>query len=98
MSEHPIAGLRHLSLVLALTVLALPATTGLAALLAWWLIAVIFGLADLPFGIEFAAVATVAGLGYGWIAWKSGLLWPAIALPCLINLPHLSLFSYPMLA
>ena len=65
---------------------------------AWWLTALIFGLAHLPFGIEFAAVATVAGLGYGWIAWQSGSLWPAIALHWLINLLHFSLFSYPLLA
>ncbi|QGT79367.1 CPBP family intramembrane metalloprotease [Guyparkeria halophila] len=65
---------------------------------AWWLTALIFGLAHLPFGIEFAIVATAAGLGYGWIAWQSGSLWPAIALHWLVNLLHFSLFSYPMLA
>ena len=70
----------------------------LGATHAWWLTAVLFGLAHLPFGIEFAAVATVAGLGYGWVAWQSGSLWPAIALHWLVNLTHFSLFSYPMLA
>ncbi|MFI9652773.1 CPBP family glutamic-type intramembrane protease [Guyparkeria halopsychrophila] len=70
----------------------------LGAAHAWWLTAVLFGLAHLPFGTEFAAVATVAGLGYGWVAWKSGSLWPAIALHWLVNLLHFSLFSYPMLA
>ncbi|MFO7808456.1 type II CAAX prenyl endopeptidase Rce1 family protein [Guyparkeria sp.] len=64
----------------------------------WWLTAVVFGLVHLPFGTEFAAVATIAGLGHGWIAWKSGSLWPAIGLHWLVNLLHFSLFSYPMLA
>lgn len=70
----------------------------LGAVHAWWLTAVVFGLAHLPFGTEFAAVATVAGLGYGWVAWKSGSLWPAIGLHWLVNLLHFSLLSYPMLA
>ncbi|WP_410474368.1 CPBP family intramembrane glutamic endopeptidase [Guyparkeria sp. TX1] len=70
----------------------------LGAVHAWWLTALIFGLAHLPFCVEFAAVATVAGLGYGWVAWKSGSLWPAIVLHWLVNLLHFSLFSYPMLA
>lgn len=72
--------------------------TRLGATHAWWLTAVLFGLAHLPFGVQFAAVATVAGLGYGWVAWQSGSLWPAIALHWLVNLTHFSLFSYPMLA
>ncbi|MFP4462957.1 MAG: CPBP family intramembrane glutamic endopeptidase [Guyparkeria sp.] len=70
----------------------------LGAVHAWWLTAVTFGLAHLPFGAEFAAVATVAGLGYGYVAWQSGSLWPAIGLHWAINLLHFSLFSYPMLA
>ncbi|MFO7581873.1 CPBP family intramembrane glutamic endopeptidase [Guyparkeria sp.] len=70
----------------------------LGAVHAWWLTAVIFGLAHLPFGAEFAAVATIAGLGYGYVAWQSGSLWPAIGLHWVVNLLHFSLFSYPMLA
>ncbi|MFN2381089.1 MAG: lysostaphin resistance A-like protein [Guyparkeria sp.] len=69
----------------------------LGAVHAWWLTGVIFGLAHLPFGIEFAALATIAGLGYGWVAWQSGSLWPAIALHWAVNLLHFSLLSYPML-
>ncbi|MFW6021623.1 MAG: CPBP family intramembrane glutamic endopeptidase [Guyparkeria sp.] len=70
----------------------------LGAVHAWWLTALFFGLAHLPFGAEFAAVATVAGLGYGYVAWQSGSLWPAIGLHWAVNLLHFSLFSYPMLA
>ncbi|MFP4640006.1 MAG: CPBP family intramembrane glutamic endopeptidase [Guyparkeria sp.] len=70
----------------------------LGAVHAWWLTALFFGLAHLPFGAEFAAVATVAGLGYGYVAWQSGSLWPAIGLHWAVNLLHFSLFSYPLLA
>ncbi len=70
----------------------------LGGLHAWWLTAVIFGLAHLPFGVEFAVVATIAGLGYGFVAWRSASLGPAIALHWLVNLTHFSLFSYPLLA
>ncbi|MGM0517617.1 MAG: CPBP family intramembrane glutamic endopeptidase [Pseudomonadota bacterium] len=69
----------------------------LGAVHAWWLTALFFGLAQLPFGAEFAAVAAVAGLGYGYVAWQSGSLWPAIALHWVVNLLHFSLFSYPLL-
>jgi len=51
-----------------------------------------------PLGIEFAPVATVAGLGYGQAAWQSGSRWPTIAPHWLVNQRHCSLFNYPMLA
>jgi hypothetical protein len=68
----------------------------LGAVHAWWLTALFFGLAHLSFGAEFAAVAAVAGLGYGYVAWQSGSLWPAIALHWTVNLLHFSLFCYPL--
>lgn len=71
----------------------------LGAIHAWWLTALIFGAAHLAFaGPEFAAVAAIAGLGYGYVFWKTGSLIPAIALHWLVNVLHFSLFSYPYLA
>ena len=65
---------------------------------AWWLTAVIFGAAHLPFaGPVFAIVAGLAGLGYGYVYWKTGSLIPAIMLHWLVNLTHFALFSYPFL-
>ena len=65
---------------------------------AWWITAVLFGLAHLPFSAGFAVIATIAGLGYGYVAWQTGSLWPAIGLHWGLNLLHFSLFSYPLLA
>ena len=65
---------------------------------AWWITAALFGLAHLPFGGGFALIATVAGLGYGYLSWQTGSLWPAIGLHWGLNLLHFTLFSYPLLA
>ena len=70
----------------------------LGAFHAWWITAVLFGLAHLPFSAEFALIATIAGLGYGYVAWQTGSLWPAIGLHWGLNLLHFTLFSYPLLA
>lgn len=60
------------------------------------LTALLFGLAHAPFSIGFAVVATVAGLGYGWLLQLSGRLWPAVLLHGAVNLAHFLLLSYPL--
>lgn len=61
------------------------------------LASLLFGLAHLSGGWAYVLVATVAGVGYGWLYRQSGRLWPAILLHFGLNLSHLLLFSYPML-
>ena len=56
-----------------------------------------FGLAHLAGGWAYALVATVAGLGYGWLYQQTGRLQAAILLHFALNLTHLLAFSYPML-
>lgn len=63
-----------------------------------WVAATCFGLAHLAGGWAYALVATVAGLGYGWLYQKTGRLQAAILLHFALNLTHLLAFSYPMLA
>lgn len=69
----------------------------LGAVHAWWLTALLFGAAHWPFSPAFAAVATVAGLGYGAIYWRTGSLTWAIILHWLINLVHFNFLTYPAL-
>ncbi|EWH09762.1 abortive infection protein [Catenovulum agarivorans DS-2] len=61
------------------------------------IIAVLFGLAHLPFSTGFAICATIASLGYGYVYYKSGqIIWP-VMLHSAVNFTHLFLFSYPLL-
>lgn len=60
------------------------------------LTALLFGAVHLPFSPLFAAVATVAGLGYGLAFHFSGRLGVAMALHLAVNLCHLALLSYPV--
>lgn len=65
-----------------------PLGIGLAALL--------FGAAHWPFSPLFAAVAMLAGLGYGLAFHFSGRLWPAMLLHLAVNLCHVLLLTYPL--
>lgn len=58
--------------------------------------ALLFGAVHLPFSPLFAAVAAVAGLGYGLAFHFSGRLGVAIALHLAVNLCHLAMLSYPV--
>ena len=60
------------------------------------LAAALFGLAHLPFGPAFAAVAGLAGLGYGAILHASARLGAALLLHGALNLLHFLLLSYPL--
>ncbi|GLK60645.1 CAAX protease family protein [Azotobacter vinelandii] len=58
--------------------------------------AVLFGLAHAPFGLPFALLAGVAGLGYGGVMQCSGRLGAAVLLHGAVNLLHVLLLSYPL--
>lgn len=58
--------------------------------------ALLFGAVHLPFSPLFAAVAAVAGLGYGLAFHFSGRLGVAVALHLAVNLCHLAWLSYPV--
>ncbi|MFN6972258.1 MAG: lysostaphin resistance A-like protein, partial [Rheinheimera sp.] len=61
-------------------------------------VSLLFGVVHLAGGIEYALVATVASIGYGWAYQRSGRLEVAIVGHFALNLLHLSWFTYPMLA
>ena len=58
---------------------------------------VVFGLAHLAAGWTYVALATLAGLGYGWIYGASGSIAASILAHTGLNLLHLLFFSYPRL-
>ncbi|WP_010299301.1 CPBP family intramembrane glutamic endopeptidase [Candidatus Odyssella thessalonicensis] len=67
------------------------------AYLAILISAVIFGAAHYTGGFAFMLLSTLAGIGYGYIFFKSQHLETAIVVHFLVNLIHLVLFSYPSL-
>lgn len=60
--------------------------------------ALIFGLAHIAGGIEYAFVAGVAGLGYGYLFHRTKRIEWSIICHFMLNVLHLFLFTYPMLA
>jgi membrane protease YdiL (CAAX protease family) len=60
--------------------------------------ACLFGLLYLPAGLNLFVMATLAGLGHGYAYLKTEYLESAIITRFLLNLVHIWLFSYPMLA
>jgi membrane protease YdiL (CAAX protease family) len=58
---------------------------------------VVFGLAHVAGGWSYVALATLAGIGYGWIYAASGSIAASIMAHTGLNLIHLLLFSYPAL-
>lgn len=80
------AGIAHL---LAGTSFGAWAAVGIAAAL--------FGLAHFPGGWGFMLLAGIAGIGYG-VAYRYGGLLAAVVAHFGLNLVHLALFTYPMLA
>lgn len=59
--------------------------------------AALFGLAHVPGGWAYMLLAGMAGIGYG-VAYRHGGLLAAVAAHFGLNLIHLALFTYPMLA
>jgi membrane protease YdiL (CAAX protease family) len=56
---------------------------------------VVFGLVHLAGGWTYVGLATLAGLGYGWIYGASGSIAASILAHAGLNLLHLLFFSYP---
>jgi hypothetical protein len=69
-----------------------------AVWIAWILSSCLFGLLHLPAGVPIFVMATLAGLGYGLAYLKTRRIESAIITHFLVNLVHIWLFSYPMLA
>ncbi len=67
---------------------------------AYWAIAitaVLFGAVHFAGGPGMVVAATLAGLGYGFVYHKTRRIEAAIAVHVLVNMLHLSFFSYPLL-
>lgn len=62
------------------------------------LTAVLFGVAHFAGGLNYVAVATVAGVGYGLLYARSGRIGPAILGHFAVNATHFVFFTYPMLS
>lgn len=60
--------------------------------------AVIFGLIHYPGGIKYVALATVAGILYGWVYKVTRRIEASILTHFMLNLTHILLFTYPALA
>jgi len=71
--------------------------SGLAATFSVMTSALLFGLAHLPGGYMYAALATMAGLGYALVYQRSRRIESAIAAHFLLNAVHFFAFSYPAL-
>ena len=68
------------------------------ALLAPIMTAAVFALAHFAGGINYVLVSFIAGLGYGYIFYKTQRLAWAIICHWLVNVFHFFLFTYPMLS
>jgi len=70
-------------------------TRGVASLA---IAALIFGAAHFAGGMASIVLATVAGLGYGWIFWRTDRIEASILAHFLVNTAHILGFTYPALA
>lgn len=62
------------------------------------MVSILFGLAHYHGGWKYVALATVAGMGYGWVYHRTKQIEASIFVHFLLNLVHILFFSYPMLA
>lgn len=60
--------------------------------------AILFGLSHFMGGPRYVILATVAGIGYGWIYWRTQRIEAAILTHFSLNLVHFLFFTYPALA
>lgn len=67
------------------------ATTGLVAA------AIIFGAAHYAGGLWSVVLATMAGIGYGWVFWRTNRVEASILTHFLVNTAHIVGFTYPAL-
>lgn len=59
--------------------------------------AILFGLAHAAGGVLYVALATIAGLGYGWIYRRTGRIEASILTHFTLNTVHFLAFTYPAL-
>ncbi|MEE9451225.1 MAG: type II CAAX endopeptidase family protein [Gammaproteobacteria bacterium] len=57
-----------------------------------------FGLMHFPGGIQYIILSTVAGVGYGWVYFRTGRIEASIITHFSLNLTHFVFFSYPALS
>ena len=62
------------------------------------IVSILFGLMHYMGGIKYIFLATIAGIGYGWIYNKTQYIESAIASHFCLNLVHFIFFTYPLLA
>lgn len=60
--------------------------------------AILFGLSHFMGGTKYVILATMAGVGYGWIYWRTQRIEGSIITHFLLNLTHFLFFTYPALA
>jgi hypothetical protein len=68
------------------------------AILAVVIAGTLFGVAHIAGGPAYVVLATVAGIGYGWIYASTGSIAAAIAAHTGLNALHFLLFTYPAAA
>jgi membrane protease YdiL (CAAX protease family) len=59
---------------------------------------ILFGVAHYAAGMPAIVLATIAGLGYGWIFWRTNRIEASILSHFLVNTTHILCFTYPALA
>ena len=60
--------------------------------------AVVFGVAHYAGGVASIVLATIAGVGYGWIFWRTNRIEASILAHFLVNTTHILCFTYPALS
>jgi membrane protease YdiL (CAAX protease family) len=68
---------------------------GIAGLIA---AAAIFGAAHYAGGLWSVVPATIAGIGYGWVFWRTSRIEASILTHFLVNTAHILGFTYPALS
>jgi membrane protease YdiL (CAAX protease family) len=71
---------------------ALPPVAGLI------LAAIIFGAAHYAGGLWSVVLATIAGIGYGWVFWRTNRIEASILTHFMVNTAHIIGFTYPALS
>ncbi len=56
---------------------------------------ILFGLAHYAGGVWSVVLATIAGIGYGWIFWRTNRIEASILTHFLVNTTHILFFTYP---
>jgi len=59
--------------------------------------AIVFGAAHYAGGVWSVVLATIAGLGYGWVFWRTNRIEASILTHFLVNTAHILGFTYPAL-